>query len=69
MSASGIKPLSDYKVMKIPQYEETLTVEYRIKIYIVIDRMSEEKDCIIIELHFSLLYHSQFINEFFCHKR
>ena len=37
MSALGIKALSDYKVMKISQNEETLTVEYRIKIYVVID--------------------------------
>ena len=37
MSASGIKTLNDYKVIQISQNEETLTVEYRIKIYIVID--------------------------------
>ncbi len=37
MSASDIKTLSDYKVIQISQNEEILTVEYRIKIYIVID--------------------------------
>ena len=37
MSASGIKTLSDYKVIQISQNEETLTVEYCIKIYTVID--------------------------------
>ena len=37
MSASGIKALSDYKVIQISQNEETLTMEYRIKIYVVID--------------------------------
>ena len=37
MSASGIKTLSEYKVIQISQNEETLTVEYRIKIYVVID--------------------------------